>query len=154
MVWLRESAYNAVLVEAIKAMPRETGGVLIGYWGNLYEAVVTDVIGPGSLAVHKRHSFVPDNTHHVREIEKAYLKSDRTETYLGDWHTHPKSGAYLSERDQSTLLKIANYKEARLTKPLMMVLGTKPFGIEAWINAYASSGKRETKKCTLKIYQA
>lgn len=153
VVWLKGSAYNAILVEAIKAMPRETGGVLIGYWGNMHEAVVTDIVGPGPKAIHKRHSFVPDNAHHVGEIKKAYLKSERTETYLGDWHTHPKSSAYLSEQDQSTLLKIADYKHARLIQPLMVVLGTRPFGLAAWVHIYGHAGRREIRKCMLKIYQ-
>jgi integrative and conjugative element protein (TIGR02256 family) len=76
VLWLKESAYNAILVETIKQMPFETGGVLIGYWGNEWEAVVTEVIGPGPKAIYKKYSFVPDHKYHEREIEKAYVKTE------------------------------------------------------------------------------
>jgi len=129
---MRESAYNSLLIESIIKMPRETGGVLIGYWGNNQEAVVTAVIGPGPKAVHKKRSFKPDHVYHVEQISQHYYASGRTETYLGDWHTHPKAGAYLSDRDLKTLHAIGNYEQARLNKPLMMILGTNPFELKVW----------------------
>lgn len=155
-MWLKESAYNAILVEAIKQMPFETGGVLIGYWGNAQEVVITSIIGPGPKAAHKRHSFQPDQNFHLKGIAKAYLKSGRTETYLGDWHTHPLYGAYLSNTDKSTLFKIADFEQARLSKPIMMVLGTKPYSLEAWVHVLRKSrffNKRVLLKCQIKLYQ-
>lgn len=155
VVWLKESAYNTILVETIKQMPFETGGVLIGYWGNEWEAVVTEVIGPGPKAIHKKYSFVPDHKYHEREIREAYVKTGRTETYLGDWHTHPKTNAYLSNQDKSTIYKIADYKEARLEKPLMMILGTQPFGLSAWVYFCGQSAflyRNKLIECSIRVY--
>lgn len=127
----------------------------MGYWGNNYEVVITSVIGPGPKAIHLKRSFIPDNEYHLKEISAHYADSGRTETYLGDWHTHPKAVAYLSDRDEETLIAIANYKEARLLKPLMMILGTKPFGLKVWIHSFELNlfkTKRVISECKIKVY--
>ncbi len=115
-------------------MPYGTGGVVLGYWGNEREAVVTMVVGPGPNATHKKRSFVPDNEFHTEEIAKYYDLSDRIETYLGDWHTHPKASTYLSWQDEVTLKRIAAFKPARLKKPCMMILGTCPVSLGVWVH--------------------
>ncbi len=132
-VWLKQEPYTAILEETIRKFPCETGGVLLGYWGSSQEIVITAVVGPGSLAIHKKESFIPDNDYHSEEIKCHYEKTGRTETYLGDWHTHPGTKAYLSTQDKKTLSTIANYKQARLDKPIMLILGTRPFGLAVWI---------------------
>lgn len=132
-VWLQKSVYTHLLEEAIQKMPCETGGVLMGYWGNTHEAVVTAIIGPGPNAIHRERMFKPDNDYHTKEIARHYELSRREETYLGDWHTHPGGPAYLSGKDEQTLRQIASYAEARLPQPLMMILGTRPFGLKTWL---------------------
>lgn len=135
-VWLPQIAYTHILEEALSKMPNETGGILIGYWGNAGEAVVTAIVGPGPKAIHKPTSFIPDHRYHTEEVSRYYQQSGFTETYLGDWHTHPYAQAYMSERDRKTLRGIADFKEARLEKPLMMILGTQPFGLNTWVHTY------------------
>ncbi|GAA4459382.1 hypothetical protein GCM10023189_33030 [Nibrella saemangeumensis] len=133
-IWLKQEAYIAVLEETIRKLPCETGGVLLGYWGSSLDVVITAVVGPGSLAIHKQASFIPDNDYHSREIKSHYEKTGRTETYLGDWHTHPEAKANLSTQDRKTLSTIANYRNARLDKPIMMILGTRPFELTVWVH--------------------
>jgi integrative and conjugative element protein (TIGR02256 family) len=155
-VWLKESAYIKILEETIKWMPFETGGILIGYWGPPNEIVVTDIVGPGPLAMHENDSFEPDHEYQVREISKKYFNTNRTETYLGDWHTHPNSSSYLSEKDKRTLKRIADFKKARLKKPLMLVLGTHPFELLAVIQQYGDTlfdkHNKEIIRCDLVVY--
>jgi integrative and conjugative element protein (TIGR02256 family) len=154
-VWLNRTAYTHILEEALSKMPCETGGVLMGYWGSEGEAVVTAIIGPGPKAVHKLSSFVPDDAYHKQEISRHYQQSGQTETYLGDWHTHPFSKAYLSDPDKKTLRKIADFKHARLAKPLMMILGTQPFGLTVWAHTYVKRycrTKPVIADCTLAFY--
>lgn len=136
-------------------MPFETGGILMGYWGSATEAVITAVIGPGPKAVHKKRAFRPDSAYHEQEIARLYAQSGRTETYLGDWHTHPGAAAYMSFRDEETLSTIANHKEARLQTPLMMILGTRPFELRAWAHSYKKSlfsFKSAFTRCTVLKY--
>jgi integrative and conjugative element protein (TIGR02256 family) len=112
--------------------PKETGGVVMGY--KLKETFyITDVVGPGEKAVHDYNSFSPDNNFHEKEIARIYKESGRIHTYLGDWHTHPCQRAYLSERDKKTLRNISAFKPSRLPEPLMIILGSNPFQIKAWL---------------------
>lgn len=153
-VWLNKDAYMRILEEAIRKMPRETGGVLIGYWVSPNIALVTDIVGPGPKAIHKPSSFVPDSEYHNAEVSRHYQDSGRIETYLGDWHTHPYAKAYMSGRDRKTLKGIAAFKEARLEKPIMMILGTQPFGLRAWTHIDRCSYwvGSAIVSCELKLY--
>lgn len=86
----------------------------------------------GPQATHRKHSYIPDYKFDEKQIAKIYHKSDKSEVYLGDWHSHPKADSYLSFTDKATLEKISKFQQARLAKPLMLVLGTRPFKITIW----------------------
>ena len=135
-VWINRSVCERILIETKRFFPTETGGVLIGYWGNHNEVVITDMIDAGPTAIHEEMSFIPDHEYQLRKIEALYFATERTERYLGDWHSHPNAEPYLSEKDKATLKKIAAYKEARLQKPLMLVIGTNPPEIGIWFHHY------------------
>jgi integrative and conjugative element protein (TIGR02256 family) len=154
-VWLARDAYTQLLEEAIRKMPLETGGILLGYWGSHCEVVVTKLVGPGPKAIHKEHSFAPDTKYHETEISRHYDSSERKEIYLGDWHTHPFARAYLSEQDRLTIKNIADYAPARLNKPIMMILGTMPFGLSAWTHTYEKGlfrPKPVITECIIEMY--
>lgn len=135
-VRLSEPIIAAIVVEANNWYPKETGGVLMGYWANDHEVVISGIVGPGPNALHTYNSFIPDDTYHISEIARLYTESKGEQTYLGDWHTHPNAEAYLSERDRKTLRKIADYKPARLKRPLMLVFGTEPMEIKSWLHEF------------------
>ena len=115
-----------MIVEGRRSAPLETGGVLTGYWAETGdEAIVTEVVGPGPRAVHERSRFRPDTEYHEAEVARIYLASGRVHTYLGDWHTHPDGGSYLSAADLATLRRISHSHEARAPNALMLVLGNR-----------------------------
>lgn len=122
-LWISRSVFQAFVTEAMQQFPRETGGVLMGYWGTApAEPVVTEMIGPGPAAVRTTVSFTPDHDYHVQEISNRYDSSGSRTVYLGDWHTHPDGKPVLSPKDLKTLRRIAKYKEARAPNPIMLVL--------------------------------
>jgi integrative and conjugative element protein (TIGR02256 family) len=123
--WISASSLAYMVQEGKRALPNETGGVLMGYWPSESTVVITQVIGPGSNARHARYAFDPDLDFHDREIERVYTESERISTYLGDWHTHPHGGNGTSQRDRKTLLNIACAPEARAPKPLMAILSIR-----------------------------
>lgn len=129
---LEREHLTTVLEEYVQMAPLETGGILMGY---LLEKifVITDIVGPGIKALHTQHTFIPDNDFHETEIARIYEVSGRRHTYLGDWHTHPGSAAYLSKRDKKTLQNISVFKESRLSEPLMLIFGTAPLELKCWI---------------------
>jgi integrative and conjugative element protein (TIGR02256 family) len=133
--WFSTVAYRNMLQEADRWFPKETGGVLMGYWVvPSVELVVTQAIGPGPHAVHSNTAFVPDHEYQANQIALAYERSGRLHNYLGDWHTHPASAAQLSLLDRKTLKTIAAYSAARAPLPVMAILGDcSPWTFKLWI---------------------
>lgn len=138
--WLSATAWSGIVEEVAGRFPRETGGVLLGYWVREPptpatgaqaatiigpEVVITSFLGPGPSAIHGVDSFVPDHAFQDCEIAKIYEKSDRRITYLGDWHSHPRGTASLSWKDRRTLRRIACSDGARAPIPLMFVVAAK-----------------------------
>ena len=139
LAWLPRVAVREMWHEAGRTFPLETGGILMGYWTRpLREVVVTVAIGPGPNAVHERLSFAPDHEFQCAQIADTYRSTNRTETYLGDWHAHPFGSGSLSRSDQNTLGRIARTRTARLKHPLMLVLAGEPAGWEIAIWCYHS----------------
>lgn len=148
-LWLRRAVAEYMEAEASHYFPRETGGVLMGYWSS-GEVVVTAAIGPGPKATHSEYGFGPDHEWQQERIANHYTASGRMETYLGDWHCHP--GAEhpgLSRKDRCTLHRIAMYSSARLPTPIMVVLigGGSKWEITGW--AGKSSRKLLVPRLTL-----
>jgi len=122
-IWISEFALERMRQLAQLHFPLETGGMLIGYVGDNGEPVVNNVIGPGPKARHGRFKFVPDGWYQQEVLEKIFLKTEGRETYLGDWHTHPKGGNCPSYIDKITLAKIAHEPASGTKHPIMAILG-------------------------------
>jgi integrative and conjugative element protein (TIGR02256 family) len=120
--------------EAETWAPLETGGALLGYWAAATNGpVVTHFVGPGPRASHSPNRFEPDYDYQNAEIARRYSASGRRLHYLGDWHSHPDGSGYLSDKDRATFLTIAQSKEARAARPIMVVLAGKDrWAISAW----------------------
>lgn len=138
-IWIKEAALDEIQAGGNAWLPHETGGVLIGYCTDA-GYVVTQIIGPGPKAKHGLMSFEPDQEFHEAEIARVYGESGRMLTYLGDWHTHPNSTAYLSGTDRQTAERIALHKKARLPRPLMLVAAPPTDQYKVWI--YSKTGKK------------
>lgn len=121
-LWLPEDLWRQIAREASDKYPLETGGVLLGYW-NGEDVVLTQASGPGPRARHRRLRFKPDHEYQERWIAKRYRKSSGIDTYLGDWHTHPKANvAVPSFVDRATAKRVALSQTARAPSPLTMIL--------------------------------
>lgn len=122
MFWLPKSISAMMMGEASKWYPYETGGVFMGYLAS-DDVVVTDVISCGENSSHKRYSFYPDQDYQLKEISDLYNRTSGQITYLGDWHTHPNGSTSLSNTDKRTLVRIATTVEAKISKPVMGIMG-------------------------------
>lgn len=123
--WISKLAFESIVFESQRAFPKETGGILIGYWSSARpsEVVISTAVGPGPKAIHHETSFTPDDEYQRAEIARQYFESNNTLAYLGDWHTHPSSeNSTLSQRDRRTLRRISAFKPARIATPLMIIL--------------------------------
>jgi integrative and conjugative element protein (TIGR02256 family) len=109
--------------EAQRMAPLESGGVLLGWHGSDgLEVIVVDVLGPGPGATHMRTMFEPDADWQCAGIARAYEKSGRVLSYLGDWHSHPGGSERPSRRDERTARRIARSRHARAQRPLMLIM--------------------------------
>jgi integrative and conjugative element protein (TIGR02256 family) len=134
VAWISKLSLSRMIAEADRAFPKETGGVLIGYWAvPLMEVVITDATGPGPKAIHNAYGFLPDAKYQEEEIARIYNDSGRMYTYLGDWHSHPNGGSRLSRRDRRTARAIATHAPARTPVPLMAILAAEsPWTLNIW----------------------
>lgn len=136
---MSKAAFASMRREADRLFPRETGGILLGYRAD-GQTVVTAIIGPGPKADHQVDGFRPDYDFQEAEIARRYAASQRRETYLGDWHSHPGADdAQMSFKDRITLSRIARFGPARAPEPLMAILFGEPGGWRCglWICAEA-----------------
>lgn len=123
-VWVPERVLDHMVREAERMYPLESGGVLIGYWVTVEkEVVITDATGPGPRATHEEERFTPDDVHDASEIGWRYESSCHLHSYLGDWHSHPRSPPWLSRRDRRTLQAIAIQQASTSLVPLMAIIG-------------------------------
>jgi integrative and conjugative element protein (TIGR02256 family) len=124
--WFSTEALDSISSDAARWFPSETGGILMGYWAHTTEVVITACSVAGPLAQHSGSSYVPDAEYDLQVVASLYERSGRLHTYLGDWHSHPRHGAYLSTRDIDTLHGISRDANARAPVPLMLILAGGP----------------------------
>lgn len=96
---------------AAEAVPKETGGILVGWWESPNTAVVHDLL------------LVPDRKagrwHYMRSHRRAQQVLDRYREggdprvgYLGEWHSHPEPQPP-SETDVKELVAIVRQRKSR-----------------------------------------
>ena len=107
------------------SFPDETGGMLLGY-ANHDDVVVRGIIGPGPRARHRRTRFTPDAEYQQQLLEAHFHRTGGVETYLGDWHSHPRGAAGLSGKDKKTLTRIATTASSGTPAPVMAVIAGGP----------------------------
>ena len=121
-VSISSAILRACSSEASEKAPLETGGLFLGTRTADGTVTITDMIGPGPSAVHKRDSLEVDHDWQNAEVARVYAESDRTVGYVGEWHTHPSAASpRLSNLDKRTLLKLARFSPLRCPDPLMAI---------------------------------
>jgi integrative and conjugative element protein (TIGR02256 family) len=174
--WIGDVLWREITAEVASKHPRETGGVLVGYWttplelgkgtatlgrggaGIMGEVVITAAIGPGPKAVHLREEFVPDHDFHEGEVARVYRQSGRIVQYLGDWHSHPKGPTTLSKKDIRTLVRIMRAPRARAPRPLMLIVQGKDVSaarcwcLSQWPGGPRWFGKAKLSELELRVY--
>jgi len=133
VAWLSSTALGEIVAESRRIDPNETGGVLLGYWTSSEDSpVITHSIGPGPNAIHRPVRFIPDAKYHQIQVTEHFSGTNQLETYLGDWHSHPRGGPSLSWLDRITLARIALDPRARVPKPIMAICWGPPWRIHIW----------------------
>lgn len=124
-IWIAATALTAMEAEGKRRCPLETGGILVGYRATDSQ-VITEVIGPGPLAIRTEVSFLADHLFQCDQLDMRFRQSGGTLIYLGDWHTHPDGAPGMSALDQKTLRHICGHGPARCLNPVMIIGGGGP----------------------------
>lgn len=79
---------------------REAGGVLVGrHLLNGVDMIVDGVTEPLQDDKRSRFSFFRSQQKHQSALDLAWQVSEGTQTYLGEWHTHPEPAPVPSPTD-------------------------------------------------------
>lgn len=104
--------------------PKETGGILAGYWSSKFtECVLTHVVHAGPNADHRETGMTPDAEYQEGHLDRIFDETRGASVYIAEWHSHPTSVAAPSWTDRTTLRRIALDPRALAPKPLMLILG-------------------------------
>jgi len=104
----------------------EIGGILIGsYRGPHLEITSQTEPGPGDTST--RTSFVRCDRRHQRAATDAWHRSKQTQTYVGEWHSHPLGSPKPSHIDENAWSEVVQ----KLMMPCVFVIvsssGWSPF---------------------------
>lgn len=117
------TALQSINEECLKAVNKETGGILIGYYtNNQSTAIVTEASSP------PLDSSSGDTWFHrgVNGLKALLLRrwqdmNNRT-FYLGEWHYHPFYPIIPSIEDLKQMKKISSSKRYHCKDPIMVIL--------------------------------
>lgn len=102
---LSELARGQIDAAARTARPRETGGLLVGWWGtgDVHVAAAVEVVDPAATGV--RWTRSPTTAQGVLEGAIDEL-GDPWVGYVGDWHSHP-APVGPSRADRSAITRVS-----------------------------------------------
>lgn len=127
-VHLDPLSWHAIEGHCRKDFPRETGGILIGYYtADLSTAIVTDAVGPPDDSKKSPTRFERGTIGLAELLESLWhQRSGHRRYYLGEWHLHPNGTVLPSPTDDRQMESIAR-GSYRCPEPLLLTVGGTPF---------------------------
>lgn len=111
-----EVANTLISYRQLENSSSESAGVIIGERRDVH-LVIQTISVPSDSDVRKRFMVNRISKHHQRAVDKAFLDSNGTSQYLGEWHTHPEDIPLPSLTDYSSWDKNLNASE-----PLILII--------------------------------
>lgn len=105
--------------------PSETGGTFAGrYTEDLRYAVVHKVLlVPGEEGAGSLRAFVRDGLWLTGILLQIWRRSQGTEYYLGEWHSHPGQPPTPSMADKHEMSSIASDPREECAVPVLVIIG-------------------------------
>ncbi len=131
---LKEHLLQQGLKECLESAPRETGGILVGYYTPAHDcAVVTAMTGPPEDSFRGPRLFKRGTKGIKRWI--SGLWREQRHYYLGEWHYHPGGAPVPSPDDREQMQRLSKDKKLNCPEPILLIIGGDPNG-EWDANAY------------------
>lgn len=107
--------------ECLKALPNETGGILVGcYSEDLKFATISNMLGKSKNSILRRSSFTRKGQDYLQALDQLWSEN---QYYLGEWHYHPLSSPSPSSRDTETMIKLSIDKGLNCPEPVLIIIG-------------------------------
>lgn len=119
--------------------PKETGGVLFGYYLETNFAIVTDMWEEKKKENKSRTKFLR-GTKGLKDFSDK-LWDENGKYYLGEWHYHPGSSCIASCTDKDTIINISKNEIYKCPEPIMLILGGRKVEKFTEITYMVSMGK-------------
>ena len=124
------SLLNEMQTDRRRALPNETGGVLIGAYDIARKRVyvVCQVKAPDD-SISSPTSFIRGCANLPENLEYIYKTTLDNLTYIGEWHSHTSADTQKSMDDEELHKAIVDYNRENCLPGCMMILGTDNFNI-------------------------
>lgn len=119
--------------KCIESYPKETGGVLFGYYKEKNLAFITDIWEEKSIVNKNKTRFIR-GTNGLKNISDKLWKQNIY--YLGEWHYHPNGTCDASNTDIQTIIGISENNMYKCPEPIMLIvssINTKSFSEVAYL---------------------
>lgn len=138
-------------VLTIQSGQNETGGILVGYFDEDKNAVVTNASEAGPNAECSPVKFLKDIPYTQAWLENQIQSSHHSIEYLGEWHSHTNGETTPSITDITSLTGITESPNYLCQTPVMIILGSTDKGEIVKKSAYCFSQDRPFQNIEYKV---
>lgn len=105
MIYIYKDALEKIEIEVKASGNNETGGILLGFYFEDNDFLITHALDAGPKAV-KTPIFFRKDYKYSLSIQKRYFKKYSVD-YIGEWHKHPNDNTSYSILDYIAMLYIS-----------------------------------------------
>lgn len=144
---LPEQGYLIISLKALSILEKhaqhnlllsEAGGILIGKVRPPH-IEITHATEPSHKDYQTRFQFIRRGLHHIQETVCRWKESQYTETYIGEWHTHPQDNPTPSPIDISSWRSKLSGNNRR---EIMIIVGRNKHWVGLWDGHEATTLQR------------
>lgn len=123
-----EEEVGRVLAHCLAAAPRETGGILIGFYDSDHRVAEVVRATPAPADSRRGRTWFVRGVRGLQSLVNRVWRQNR-HYYLGEWHFHPYGSPAPSQDDKDQLNKIANEASYHCPEPVLLIIGGDPAGV-------------------------
>jgi integrative and conjugative element protein (TIGR02256 family) len=118
------SVLERLLLLCGEALPKETGGILIGRYNDSLDVALVSRATPAPPDSVSGPTWFSRGTRGLSSLLKGLWKE--RQYYLGEWHFHPQADPTPSPTDEGQLCDISADRNYHCATPLLLIMGGNP----------------------------
>ena len=141
-VEVEDQALDAMLVLCRNSGKLETGGILIGRYGEYRDRVIVSrLTGPPRDSRQLPANFIRGITGLARRLRGDWRDGLY---YVGEWHFHPYNSPQPSPTDRGQIKAFASDPSLSCPRPLLLIVGGNPWERpRLWVGLFGPGGTTE-----------